>query len=233
MKKSRIAILLLMSLSAMTIFAQETAKNNKTKFNVGLKIGFHAATYNTTEFDIEGYKYDDKAIQSNKIGYSFSPFIRLSKGRSYFQTEAEFSVTRHNFEFEELATDIDPLSLSPEYRLTTYCIQVPILYGYNFVQNDTYGMSIFTGPKTKFIFTSHDKQEFRQFTIPHLHEDLRPITYYWEIGLGVNIANFFFDFVYDFGFTNQTDGIISTDTGTKYHAKRTDNILSFSVGIIL
>lgn len=211
--------------------AQETTRS-KVKFNAGIKAGVQAATYNITKFRIEGYKYDDSSIQSNKTGYAITPFARLAIGRSYFQTEAVLSISHHNFNFEEIAPTDQIISLPVEYNLTTYCIQVPLLYGYNFILDDIYGMSVFTGPKTKFLFTSHAKQEFSNFNDDSLQEELRPIVFFWELGLGVKISRFFFDFTYDIGFTDNTHGVVSKSSGKRYSAERIDNLLSFSIGMI-
>lgn len=59
------------------------------------------------------------------------------------------------------------------------------------------------------------------------------------IGLGVNIANIFFDFRYEIGLTNisksiiykkDTDGIMSQEKGIFINRHR--NVLSFSLGVI-
>ena len=219
----------------LPLLLQAQGKSDKLHINYGFKVGFHAATYNTTIFEIDGYEYDDRIIQSNKIGYSVSPFIRLSKNRYYIQTEATMSISRHNFEFNETTYKNDEQlegGSKPEYNLTTYCTQVPLLFGYKFVDSGPYGMSFFTGPKAKFIFTGHDKQRFKHFKYTDLEESLRKIVYYWELGFGVKISNICFDFVYDIGLNNNTNGIISKKSGEKFYSKRSDNLLSFSLGII-
>ena len=226
---------LIMVILSLPLFLQAQEKSEKLHFNCGLKVGFHAATYNTTVFEIDGYEYDDRIIQSNKIGYSVSPFIRLSKKRYYIQTEATMSISRHNFEFNEITQKNDkPLEggSKPAYNLTTYCIQVPLLIGYKFVDSSPYGMSFFTGPKAKFVFTGHDKQRFKHFKYTDLEESLRDIVYYWELGFGVKISNICFDFVYDVGINSNTNGIISKKSGEKFYSNRSDNLLSFSLGII-
>lgn len=218
--------------------AAQGNKDNKSRVNAGLKIGFHAATYNNTDFCIDGYEYDNSIIQSNKIGYSVTPFIKVNYKRLYIQTEANLSLSRHYFEFIETNSNENetPMytenSKTPEYKLTTYCIQVPLLLGYNFVESYPYTMSVFTGPKAKFVFTAHDKQEFMHFKYNYLREQLEPILYYWEIGLGVTISRFCFDFVYDVGLSNNAKGILSPNEGKKFKSKRSDNLLSFSIGII-
>lgn len=230
--KKRMLTLIAGAMLALYATAQADTPD-RLKLNFGCKVGFHAATYNTTDFGIEGYRYDERMIQSNKIGYSVSPFVRLSKKRFYLQTEATLSLSRHYFEFmQESAGDDTGAAFTPNYKLTTYCVKVPLLIGYNFVQSEPYGMGFFTGPNAKFVFTSQSKQEFNHFTYDDLQERLRPIVLYWELGLGVKIGNFFFDFVYDIGLSNNTRHIYSESMGKRFTTRRTDNLLSFSVGTI-
>lgn len=229
MRSLIICILLLFPLS---LGAQES--DNRIRVNAGLKVGFQAITYNNPTFGIDGYTYNENTIQSNKVGYTVAPFLRLSHGRFYIQTEAALGITRHSFDF----TDTREGSIAgiapniPIYDLRTYCLQVPILFGYNFVMQSSYGMSFFTGPKTKFIFTAHDRQLFKHFAYDDLEEVLEKKTYYWGVGLGVKIYNVFFDFVYDLGLTAPSKFIRAPKVRKEFSTKRRDNILSFSVGII-
>lgn len=230
MSKNRL-IMLYMLLCSFTLLMAQQRKEPELKVNTGIKLGFHAATYNSTDFQIDGYEYDDRVIQSNKIGYSIAPFIRLTYKKVYLQTETGLSISRYYFEFNEKGNG-DSQSLIPTYETTTYCLQVPLLFGYDFLQSGAYGMSVFTGPKTRFVFTSQDKQKFNNFEYTGMHEMLKKTVFYWEIGLGVNIANFYFDFIYDVGLSNNTDGIRCNSLGKTFYAKRSDNMLNFSVGIM-
>ena len=72
-----------------------------------------------------------------------------------------------------------------------------------------------------------------------IKEELHPINISSVIGLGVNIANIFFDFRYEIGLTNisksiiykkDTDGIMSQEKGIFINRHR--NVLSFSLGVI-
>lgn len=212
--------------------AQESKK--RIRLNAGVKVGFQAITYNNPTFEIEGYTYNENTIQSNKIGYILTPFLRLSRDRFYIQVETALGLTRHCFDFKDTGksniTDIEPNI--PEYYLKTYCLQVPILFGYEFIKQNRYGMSVFTGPRTKFIFTAHDEQLFKHFTYDDLVEVLEKKSYYWEIGLGVKIYNVFFDFVYDLGLTDAAKYIRAPKIGKEFKSSRKNNILSFSVGMI-
>ena len=208
--------------------------NSQCKLNYGIKAGFQAVTYNHTNFNIDGYNFNDNTIQSNKIGYAISPFARISKSKFYLQTEVTFGITNHSFDFKDQQPPADGNNASNciVYDLRTYCIQVPILFGFNFVEHERYGMSIFTGPRTKFIFPSMSDQNFKHFRYRHLEEVLNDKTYYWEFGLGIKISRVFLDITFDVGINKASRHIISHDDGKIFKSSRRDNILSFSVGFL-
>ena len=226
----RSLILLAALIFPCSFVAQE--KEQQLKFNFGAKVGFQAIAYNNPEFEIEGYEFDSNTLHSNKIGYTVAPFARLTKDKLYVQAETVFGITRHSFDFK--ATD-NSNSLIPNqttYNLRTICLQVPIVVGYHIIQEGKYQMSLFTGPKTKFVFTAHSNQEFKHFKYENLEEVLKKRCYYWEIGLGVKIGYVFFDFIYDWGITKASEYIISTTDNRKFRSDRRDHIFSFSVGMI-
>ena len=229
MRNLIVCILLLLP---CTTIAQEA--DRKVRLNAGFKIGFQAITYNDPSFEIDGYEYNENTIQSNKIGYILAPYLRLSKGSIYLQAETAFGITRHSFDFTDVRqsniTNVNPNT--PIYNLTTYCLQVPIVIGYEFIKQNKYCMSVFAGPRTKFIFTAHDKQEFKHFSYDDLEDELEKKAYFIEVGLGVRIYNVIFDIVYDLGLTDASKYISAPKMGKQFKAERRNNILSFSVGMI-
>ena len=212
------------------IKAEEQEK--RMKFNYGAKAGFQAIAYNNPVFEIDGYEFDSNTLHSNKIGYTIAPFVRLTRNRVYVQSECVFGIARHSFDFNSTSDEENIIPNEITYNLRTMCLQVPIVFGYNVINEDKYVLSIFTGPKTKFVFTSHSKQEFEHFEYYDLEEVLKKRCYYWEIGLGVKIGHVFFDFVYDWGITKASEYIVSDIENRKFRSDRRDNILSFSVGMI-
>lgn len=212
------------------IKAEEQEK--RMKFNYGAKAGFQAIAYNNPVFEIDGYEFDSNTLHSNKIGYTIAPFVRLTRNRVYVQSECVFGIARHSFDFNSTSDQENIIPNEITYNLRTMCLQVPIVFGYNIINDKKYVMSLFTGPKTKFVFTSHSKQEFEHFEYYDLEEVLKKRCYYWEIGLGVKIGHVFFDFVYDWGITKASEYIVSEIESRKFRSDRCDNILSFSVGMI-
>ena len=229
--RMRCLIIALVATFPLFIVAQN---KGKVQFNAGVKAGFQAVTYNNPQFSIEGYKFDTNNIQSNKIGYAFSGFARITKNKFYLQTECTFGITNHSFDFQDEQENVDGgfIPNSTVYDLRTFCIQVPILFGYNIVEQGRYGMSIFTGPRTKFILTSLSQQNFKHFSYNSLEEILNNKNYYWEVGLGIKISRVFLDITFDAGLNKITSNIISHDDGKFFTSSRRENILSFSVGFI-
>lgn len=228
--RGRNIIILFLILFPCLIHSQE---KDIYRFNFGIKTGVHALTYNDPEFGIEGYDFNSSDnIQSRKIGYTVSAFVRYTFHRFYLQTEATLGLTQHNFEFTDMNGGQHALGNST-YELRTLCIQVPLLFGYNFIDQRVFGMSVFTGPRAKQLLTSHCRQEFSNFKHKGLKEVLNRTTYYWEVGLGVKIGNVFFDFTYDIGINNSSKYLESSETGDRFKSSRNENILSFSIGFIL
>ena len=225
--------LILTLIIAFPLFATAQEKG-KVHFNIGMKAGFQAVTYNDPEFGIEGYKFDTNNIQSNKIGYAISLFARVTKSKFYLQTEGTFGITNHSFDFhdEHANSEMNFVPNNTVYDLRTYCMQVPILFGYNVVQKERYGLSIFTGPRTKFIFTSLSQQQFKHFKYDSLEEILNNKVYFWELGLGIKIIRVFLDITFDAGLNKAASHIVSQSSGKIFASSRRDNVLSFSVGFI-
>lgn len=230
MKKRSALVATMLLLFAGIAVAQNSSR---IKLNYGIKAGFQAVTYDHTDFDIEGYSFNDNTIQSNKVSYTVNPFIRLTRGSFYIQTEAALGITRHHFDFHETSTPEEGFApADAEYNLTTFCFQVPLLVGYKFIDYEYYSMAVFTGPRAKFIFTSQSKQDFSHFKYDDLYEELDKRNLYWEFGLGVRMYNVFFDITYDWGLARNKTKIIDRESGSIFSSKRNDSILSFSVGFI-
>ena len=215
------------------LFATAQEKG-KVHYNIGMKAGFQAVTYNDPDFGIDGYRFDTNNIQSNKIGYALSLFARVTKSKFFLQTEGTFGISNHSFDFhdEPVNTEENFIPNNTVYDLKTYCLQVPILFGYNVVQKGRYGLSLFTGPRTKFIFTSMSQQQFKHFYYEELEEILADKVYFWEIGMGIKISRVFLDITFDAGLNKAASHIISHSDGKIFSSSRRDNVLSFSVGFI-
>lgn len=230
MKYRNLFAALIMLLICVTAVAQE--RKEPLRINYGVKAGFQAITYNSIDFDIAGYSFNDNTIQSDKVGFFVAPFIRFTKNNFYLQTEAALGITYHNYDFYETQNATGFIPNTSEYQHKTFCAKVPLLLGYNFINYPYYGMSVYTGPRVKFILNSISEQEFSHFKYEDLYEDSKKTEWYWEFGLGIKIYNVMIDITYDWGFHRNKSNIYSPAQNLIFHSKRSYNVLSFSAGFI-
>ncbi|MEG0455501.1 MAG: porin family protein, partial [Bacteroides sp.] len=120
-----------------------------------------------------------------------------------------------------------------------HSIDFPVLYGYNVVKEGPYGMSLFAGPKLRYIWGKQNTITFDNFDQKGIREELYPFNVNIVVGVAVNISRIFFDFRYEQGVRNisksvtydslNPDGSLGVSDIT-FH--RRDNVLSFSLGVI-
>ena len=134
-------------------------------------------------------------------------------------------------------------AIEPDYasvQSVLHSIDFPVLYGYNVVKKGPYGMSIFAGPKLRYLWGKQNEITFTNFDQKGIHEKLYPLNVSVVIGVGVNISRIFFDFRYEQGIGNISKSIvydnINSDGSTGVSPiifRRRDSALSFSFGFIL
>jgi len=181
-------------------------------------------------------------VQNNyKIGYFGALFMRINMKKHFIQPEVSYNVTKCEISFDKLGSQHP--AIEPDYasvQSVLHSIDFPILYGYNVVKKGPYGMSIFVGPKLRYLWGKHNEITFRNFDQKGIHEELYPFNASVVIGVGVNISRIFFDFRYEQGVGNISKSIvydnINSDGSTgvsNITFRRRDSALSFSLGFIL
>lgn len=236
MKRALLLCLLLpLSLALYSQSALESVSKDK-KVNYGAKVGFTSTIYLSSTFQLENVRI--KQIQNNyKVGYNASAFVRFNMGKHYIQPELTYNVNKCEVVFEKngnkLNTPADYASINSEI----HSFELPILYGYNFIKKGIYGMSIFMGPKIRYLWESRSKFSYNNFNQTGIDEEFYPINLGLAGGVAVYIANIFFDFRYEQIVHNISRKVnhggsqAGADPGTlKMH--RRDNTLSFSLGVI-
>ncbi|WP_300727997.1 porin family protein [uncultured Bacteroides sp.] len=213
--------------------------NSEPKVNVGIKAGFNSSLFSIDHLTIGGQKISN--IQNNyKVGYLGAIFCRINMKRHHFlQTEFSYNISNGSVSANRNAENQDIISDRILIKTTIHSIDLPLLYGYKFIDSYPYGMAFFLGPKVAYTWERHTKNEYSGFYQQDINEELHPLTFSGVVGLAVNIANIFFDFRYEAGFHNFTKDV-SFDkqlTSAPYNEqeiriKRRRNVLSFSVGVI-
>ena len=209
------------------------------KVNIGIKAGFNSSMFIIDRISIGGTELGN--IQNNyKVGYFGAFFCRFNmKGHHFMQTELSYNVSKGSISIPSSAENISLLQDNALVKTDIHSIDIPLLYGYKFIDKYPYGMAFFAGPKAAYIWEKHSESEYSGFYQQGIHEEIRPFIFSGVVGLSVNVSNIFFDFRYEIGLHNMVRSV-SFDkdlTETPYDTqdlslKRRRNVLSFSVGVI-
>jgi hypothetical protein len=219
-----------------------TKHHHNQRINFGVKGGFTSSLFLVSDLVMDGVKIDE--VQNNyKIGYFSSLFMRINFGKHFIQPEVSYNVNRCNITFEQPeSTESNPASITS----SIHSIDIPIIYGYNFIKEGPYSLAAFGGPKFRYIWNKKSEVTFENFDRKDIHEELYPLNASFTLGVAVTISRVFFDFRYDIGLHNISKKItydngttnnnaeITTDETTttdeiRFH--RRDNVLSFSLGV--
>ena len=228
-------------LGCMSLFAQGMTKLDG-KFNFGLKGGVNAPFISLSKFEVNGREIVEPAVNT-KVGYLVAVFSRINMKKHFIQVEASLHYSRSELELDLSAfypeTETEG-GIPPEGTLDVrmHSLEVPLLYGYNFIKRGPYQLSFFAGPKLKYIFSQKNDTEVVTSDNIHFYEDLKPLTANIVVGVGTSISNLLLDVRYEFGLTNISRSArysYSDEEGTRTGPARFDrsmNLISFSVGVV-
>ena len=230
----RLSVILFFSLCFVCTFAKQ---RSYTLFNCGVKGGFSSTFYEVDELVVGGVPINEFVTKS-EISSFYTVFLRSNIKRHYLQTELSYNVSNYTIEFssDQWQTPRQATNLS---SISTKIIglEVPLYYGFHILQEGSYGMSLYFGPKAKFILTDLSKHKFVEFPYKSIEESIHPINFSLLVGLGINISQVFFDFSFEYGLHNISNGFTTIDIEGKTSTNnlifnRRKNVLSFSVGFM-
>lgn len=240
----RIVLLFISTLFALHSWGQESKQRmaerpNNRKINFGVKAGFNSSMFLVSNFKIKDVTIDE--IQNNyQIGYFGAFFMRVNMKKHFIQPEISYNISKCEISFDKLGSqhpDIEPDYAS--VNSTIHSVDFPLLYGYNVVKQGPYGMSVFAGPKLRFLWNKRNEITFDNFDQNDIREELYPFNVSAVIGVGVNISRIFFDFRYEQGLHNISKSVAYDNVDTNGNPvvsdivlRRRDNVLSFSFGVI-
>ncbi|MEG1563383.1 MAG: porin family protein [Bacteroides sp.] len=244
MKRALLLLLLIACLFPCSLAAQRDSQEkivrpNTRKVNFGIKAGFNSSMFLVSDFKIKDVTIDE--IQNKYLlGYFGALFMRINMKKHFLQPEISYNISKCEITFDKLGSqhpDIEPDYAS--VHSTIHSIDFPLLYGYNIVKQGPYGMSIFAGPKLRYLWNKQNRISFENFDQKGINEELNPFNVSAVIGVAVNISRIFFDFRYEQGLRNISKSVtydsINPDGSTGVSEilfRRRDNVLSFSLGVI-
>lgn len=242
MKKTAL-VLFLVSAAAGSLQAQSNytpmVTLRRPLVNIGVKAGFNSSMFFIDELSIDGKELE--GVQNNyKVGYFATVFCRLNLKKHHFiQPEISYNVSMGSV---SVSNSLANSALLPENALVktkVTSIDLPILYGYKFIDVHPYGMAFFVGPKVAWSWKQQTENEYSGFYQQAIRETGYPFNYSAVAGLGVNVSNVFFDFRYEIGLHNLTRSIDFDRQATEapYNesmivVRKRRNVMSFSVGVI-
>lgn len=238
-RKEKIVLVLLLAFFSMTGWARHkeksdsiSGKRNKTGFDIsyGVKAGFNSSMFILDEFVVNGTTINDMQNRY-KLGYNFSFFTRLGKGRHFLQLGPEFSIINGEIKFDKKASQHP--DIEPDYATIVSNIKsvnLPVMYGYSIVNEKPYNFSIFAGPVFKYIWEDKSNIEFLNL-FNDVDEKLSPFAVNLSLGVSVKITYIFFDFAYEVGLNNISKSIQRiSEPDERLVLDRRNNTISFSIG---
>lgn len=209
------------------------------KINVGLKAGFNSSMFFIDHFSLGSRNLQD--IRNNyKVGYQTAFFCRFNlKSHHFIQTELSYSNSKGSISIADEEDNIGLLADDALVKTELHTFDIPLLYGYKFVDAYPYGMAFFIGPKASYVWDKHSQSTYTGFYQQDIRENMKKFCFSAVAGLAVNVSNIFFDFRYEVGLHDMIRGTVFDEqvTQSPYSQqqiilKRRQNILSFSIGVI-
>lgn len=234
MTRRRAAAILIFTLCCALIWAQQRAD---ALINYGVKGGFSSTIYEVHDLVVDGQPISDYMTKS-EISSFYTAFARVNIKRHYLQTEISYNISNYSIDF---SSDQWNSSAQPHDKSTISTkiigLEVPLYYGYHILKEGPYGLSLYIGPKAKFILTDYSNHTFNNFPYTHIEENIQPINFSLMAGLGINISRVFFDFSFEYGLHNISNGFTTIDieeniSSDKLIFNRRKNVLSFSIGFM-
>ena len=108
--------------------------------------------------------------------------MRFNIKKHFIQPEASYNVSKGEITFDKLGSQHP--AIEPDYasvQSVLHSIDFPVLYGYNVVKKGPYGMSIFAGPKLRYLWGKQNEITFTNFDQKGIHEKLYPCLLYTSV----------------------------------------------------
>ena len=169
---------------------EHSGHRKETPVNFGFKGGFTSSLFLVSQFSVNGVPIDE--VQNNyKIGYFGSLFMRINFDRHFLQPEISYNINRCNITFEKpLPEDAASGARLEEASMTSsiHSIDIPVIYGYNFIKEGPYSLAVFGGPKVRYIWDRKSDIDFENFDQVNIRERLRPLNLSFTVGVSVTIS---------------------------------------------
>lgn len=225
-----------------TAFGQKSEISKSSGFRFGIKTGVTSSMNIINNLSVNGSEVD--MPQNNyKLGFKLDLFARYNFNKKHFiQPELSYQDNRCQIECDydeltqsSLATD---QSVFIDSRIKS--VELPLLYGYYFINDGPYTCSILLGPKIKHPIKTRYNLDITGMDTPgDVVEVLYPLSYSVLGGLNITVGSLFLDFRIEKGLTNISKRVeipssLSTSPTMLQNMifRRTSEAISFTAGFI-
>lgn len=204
-------------------------------FTWGIRAGFAASGTYVSKAYFNGQKIEEYT-QDTQVGNFIALQCRVNSRRLFLQSGIGIGFNKSTFTLDTdnlTATPILQPSVSVSYELKS--LMIPVQFGYHVVNQSPYCLSLFTGPRIRFVSDKYYKASFDDFAPYCLTEDPKNIIMSWTFGMSVQISRTFLDFEYDAGIGNMSNGISDTSgihPAPNIQLQRRLGTISFSYGLM-
>ncbi|MDL2307975.1 PorT family protein [Bacteroidales bacterium OttesenSCG-928-B11] len=183
----KFSFLLIITLISMTAFSQ---------VSLGIKGGVNFS--NSTDLNT-----------SMKTGGDAGIFLRLGDP-FYFQPEVNYSFRSSSFK------NLLDVELPNNFDLKTHNLDIPLLFGYKFLDYENFNFRVFIGPRIGVMLDNNFNKETH-------HDYFTLMEYGGQFGIGIDFWRFTLDFKYDFS-TKKYEPILLDEQWLK------QNMFNISIG---
>lgn len=204
-------------------------------FTWGARVGFAATGTYVTDVFIDDHQLSEYT-QDTQIGNFAALQFRLSSKRLFFQSGLGIGRNKSTFNMDRNSWDSQADSkneFSMSYSMTS--IMIPAQFGLHAINASPYTLSVFTGPRLRFIPDKYYSYSFNNIEPYILDETTSAFVISWTLGMSVQIGRTFFDFEYEASINNISGTIVDSsgiNPTPEIRMGRRFGALSFSYGIM-
>ena len=187
-KKNVNRLLLSVILASMFLFinAQEEYWFSHPKW--GVRAGISASVPHLSSFNIYGFDVVDSQA-TGKVGTFVSVAMRLNHNRFFLQPEVGYSYMYGGTSFNLLQDEVEYPRQFVSFK--NHSLDVPLFFGYNFIQRHPYVMSVYLGPQFRYNFSS---EYYYNYSSVEASEE--PCKFNIVVGLSAHIGRLLLEFRY-------------------------------------
>lgn len=135
--------------------AQKFMRRNDKVFNFGVKAGLNSILNDVKSIDLQDMDIDN--IRSiNDVGYSIELFGRFNISRFFIQPSVCWKYSQGEIRFDILQPPLvgtyEPRITEASLDLEVKSIEVPVMLGYNLINEKPYVLGFMAGPKFKYNY---------------------------------------------------------------------------------